>query len=86
MDKAATTSPAQKEKEMRTTTLTAPDISCDHCKTTIEREVGALDGVNTVIVDIPSRHVTITYDPAQVAETDVVSKLDDEGYPIRTTR
>jgi len=70
---------------METITLTAPDISCDHCKTTIEREIGALDGVNAVAVDIPSKHVTVTYDPAQLAETDIVAKLDDEGYPVAGT-
>lgn len=67
---------------MQTTTLTAPDISCEHCKTAIESGVGALDGVSTVFVDVPSRHVTVTYDPAQLTETDIVAKLDDEGYPV----
>lgn len=70
---------------METVTLTAPDISCEHCKATIEREVGALDGVNSVAVDVPSRHATVTYDPAQLTETDIVAKLDDEGYPVDGT-
>jgi copper chaperone len=67
---------------MNTVTLTAPDISCDHCKATIEREVGAMSGVQTVSVDVPSQHVTVTYDPAQLTDTDIVAKLDDEGYPV----
>jgi copper chaperone len=67
---------------METVTLTAPDISCDHCKATIEREVGALAGVNAVAVDVPSKHVTVTFDPAQLVEADIVARLDDEGYPV----
>jgi copper chaperone len=67
---------------MNTVTLTAPDISCEHCKATIEREVGAMNGVQTVSVDVPSQNVTVTYDPAQLTDTEIVAKLDDEGYPV----
>ena len=37
---------------METLKLTAPDISCDHCKHTIEQTVGALQGVEAVAVDV----------------------------------
>lgn len=67
---------------METVTLTAPDISCEHCKMTIEREVGALSGVQTCSVDIPSRQVSITYDPATVTRRQIVETLDEEGYPV----
>jgi copper chaperone len=67
---------------METITLIAPDISCDHCKNTIEREVGTLNGVQAVAVDVPSKHVIVSYDPAQVTENDIVTRLDDEGYPV----
>jgi copper chaperone len=67
---------------MNTVTLTAPDISCEHCKATIEREVGAMDGVQAVSVDVPSQHVTVTYDPAQLTDSDIVARLDEEGYPV----
>jgi copper chaperone CopZ len=71
-----------KEHSMETVTLTAPDISCEHCKATIEREIGGLHGVGAVAVDVPSQHVTVSYDPTQLDETDIVAKLDDEGYPV----
>ena len=36
-----------------------PGISCGHCKNAIEGEVGALDGVESVVVDIASKQVAV---------------------------
>lgn len=67
---------------MNTITLTASDISCEHCKATIEREVGALSGVQSVAVDVPERRITVAFDPEQVTQADIVEVLDEEGYPV----
>jgi copper chaperone len=67
---------------MEEITLTAPDISCEHCKMTIERELGALSGVHACSVDVPSKQVSVTYDPAGVTRDQIVETLDEEGYPI----
>ena len=50
-----------------TMTMTAPDISCEHCQRAIEGAVGALPGVSAVRVEIPTKAVRVAYDPAQVA-------------------
>jgi len=67
---------------METITLTAPDISCDHCKRTIEQTVGALAGVKAVTVAVAPKQVTVEYDPAQVDRAAIAAALDDEGYPV----
>ena len=67
---------------METISLTAPDISCEHCKMTIEREVGAISGVQACSVDIPSRQVSVTYDPTTVTRGQIVETLDEEGDPV----
>jgi copper ion binding protein len=67
---------------METITLTAPDISCAHCQATIEREVGSMNGIQTVSVDVPSKRVTVSFDPAEVSEGEIVARLDEEGYPV----
>ena len=36
-----------------------PSVSCDHCKATIEREVGKLTGVASVEVDVDSKQAVI---------------------------
>lgn len=54
---------------MQTITLTAPDISCAHCQQTIERELRTVAGVESVGVDVPSKRVSVTFDPAATSET-----------------
>ena len=39
---------------MESTTLVAPDISCEHCQHAIEGALGQTEGVNSVKVDIPT--------------------------------
>ena len=67
---------------MSTITLTAPDISCDHCKQTVEREVGALSGVRNVSVDVPTKQVSVTFDDTATSRAEIESTLDDAGYPV----
>ncbi len=67
---------------MESTTLIAPDISCEHCQHAIEGAVGKLEGVNQVRVDIPTKAVHIDYDPQQVTLAKIEEVLDDTGYTV----
>ena len=67
---------------MESTSLVAPDISCEHCQYAIEGAVGKLEGVNRVKVDIPSKTVDINYDPEKVTLTKIEEVLDDVGYTV----
>ncbi len=67
---------------METMTVTAPDISCEHCRSTIEGAVGALPGVGAVHVAIPMKTVQVSYDPARVSRRQIEAALDEEGYPV----
>ena len=62
-------------------TLVAPDISCDHCKHTIETELGSLAGVEQVQVEPPAKTVQVVYDETVVSEPAIRSRLDEIGYP-----
>lgn len=67
---------------MQTIILTAPDISCEHCQATIERELATVPGVESVSVDVPTKRVSVDYDPDQTSEAQIVARLDEEGYPV----
>jgi copper chaperone len=64
------------------TTLSVPDISCDHCVKTINGALGALPGVETVTTDIVTKTVQLRYDPTQVSMGTIETILDDAGYAI----
>jgi len=54
-----------------------PGISCGHCKAAIETEVGALDGVDSVDVDIESRQVAVL---GSAADDAVRAAIVEAGY------
>jgi copper chaperone len=67
---------------METTTLVAPDISCEHCQHAIEGALGELQGVSNVKVDIPTKTVQVIYNPQQVSLSKIEEVLDDTGYTV----
>ena len=67
---------------MKQITLLVPDISCGHCKSSIEGAVASMDGVARAEVSISKRTVDIEYDPALVDLTAIVSAIDDQGFEV----
>lgn len=67
---------------MTTDTLTVPEIHCGHCKTSIEEAVSALDGVDSVEVEIDPRVVNLTYDESTVNMDDIKAAIEAVGYEV----
>jgi len=59
----------------------ADDISCDHCRRAIETAVGAVEGVESVSVDVGARTVDVSVAGPEV-EAAVRGAIEDAGYPI----
>ncbi len=64
------------------TTLSVPDVSCEHCVKTINGALGVVAGVEQVHVDIPSKTVSLTYDEQQVSMERIEEILDEAGYAV----
>lgn len=60
------------------TTLSVPDMTCSHCKATVESALGTLSGVEEVTVDLSTRKVRIA-GPAPASA--LIAALDHAGYP-----
>jgi copper chaperone len=67
---------------MEHVTVTAPDISCDHCVATVKEAVGALPGVSSVEADPESKRVEIDFDSGRVSLTQIAAALEEAGYPV----
>jgi copper chaperone len=67
---------------MTTETLSVPDISCDHCRRTIETALGRLPGVRAGTVDVAARRVEVTYDETTLAPATIRETLSEEGYEV----
>lgn len=68
---------------MTTTTLNVPDISCDHCKTSIEGAVRELPDVVDVMVDVATKTVAVTYRDSLSLDT-VIAAIEEQGYETAT--
>ncbi len=67
---------------MTQVTLSVPDISCGHCKSSIEGAVGPLEGVASAVVAIDDRSVSIDYDGSDTTMEAIVSAIDEQGYEV----
>ncbi|HEY8648875.1 MAG TPA: heavy-metal-associated domain-containing protein [Candidatus Limnocylindria bacterium] len=67
---------------MAQTTLSVPDISCEHCERTITDTLSPVDGVKRVTVDIPAKAVTVEYDDVTVSVDRFKELLKEEDYPV----
>lgn len=65
---------------MEEKTVTIPAISCAHCAMTIKREIGGLDGVASVAVDIAAKRAAIRWTGPATWES-IRSVLEEIGYP-----
>jgi len=64
---------------MTTRTYSVPGISCGHCKSAIEGELAPLAGVESAVVDIETKTVTVV---GEITETDVRVAVDEAGYEV----
>ena len=63
------------------TKFTVPEISCGHCKETIESTLNSLENVDAVNVDIDQKSVEVK--SSSVLDLSLVSNmLDEQGYTV----
>ena len=67
---------------MTTTTLNVPDISCGHCKSSIEGAVNELAGIDKVEVHIEERTVDVAFDDTALDLAAIVEAIEDQGYEV----
>ncbi len=66
-----------------TTVLIVEGMSCGHCVASVNKAVGALQGVYTVNVDLPSKKVTVHYDAEIVSLENIKGAIEDQGYEVK---
>ena len=64
-----------------TAKFTVPEISCDHCKSTIIDTLSTVDVIESVEVSIETKDVTLK--SSEEIDLDLVkSLLDEQGYTV----
>ncbi|MEC3951873.1 heavy-metal-associated domain-containing protein [Nocardia sp. CDC153] len=66
---------------MATSTYTVTGMTCGHCVGSVQKEIGKIDGVTSVDVDLASGLVKVT-SAAPLADADVIAAVDEAGYEV----
>lgn len=66
-----------------TTVIGVEGMTCGHCVNAVQTEVGKVDGVTDVQVDLASGRVTIVADREPTAE-ELRAAVEEAGYEVRT--
>ncbi len=67
---------------MTTETLSVPDISCGHCKMSIEGALSQLAGVTSAEVHIEPRTVDVTWEDGAVNLDAIIDAIEEQGYEV----
>jgi len=57
-------------------------MSCSHCENAVKKSVSALDGVNSVSVDLKGKTVTVEYESSKVSLDRIKAEIEDQGYDV----
>jgi copper chaperone len=61
-----------------TVTYTVPGMHCGHCERAVSEELSAVAGVESVDVDLESKHVTVV--GSELDDATLRAAIDEAGY------
>jgi len=64
-----------------TVTYTVSGMTCGHCVASVTEEIGEVDGVTAVEVDLPTGKVVVT-STTPLAAADVEAAIHEAGYQL----
>lgn len=67
---------------MEKVTLNVTGMSCGHCVKAVEGSVGALEGVNSVQVNLDAATVEVEFNSGVVTLDEIKETIDDQGYDV----
>ncbi|WP_033288539.1 heavy-metal-associated domain-containing protein [Amycolatopsis jejuensis] len=66
---------------MREQTYTVTGMTCEHCVRSVTEEIGEIDGVDGVVVDLPTGKVTVRA-AGEITVADVRGAVEEAGYQL----
>jgi copper chaperone len=66
---------------MATSTYTVTGMTCGHCVSAVQKEIGGIEGVTGVDVDLASGRVEVT-SQAPLSDAAIAAAVDEAGYQL----
>ena len=63
-------------------TLKVEGMSCAHCVNAVESNVGELQGVSSVKVDLANGEVAVEFDNSKTSLTEIRETIEEQGYDV----
>jgi len=60
--------------------LNVPEMTCGHCEAAIQKEVSAVTGVSSVVVDLETKMVTVS--GSGIDHGSVIAAIDEAGFDV----
>lgn len=57
-------------------------MSCNHCKMAVEKEVGALPGMLSAVVDLGEKSLKVEYDGAKTNPESIRKAVEEAGFTV----
>lgn len=67
---------------MEQKTLNVKGMSCGHCISSIEGNVGKLNGIKSVKVNLSEGNVELTFDHTVVSLKEITDVIEEQGYDV----
>ncbi|MER2048274.1 MAG: copper chaperone CopZ [Solibacillus sp.] len=67
---------------MMSETLKVAGMSCGHCVNAVESNVGKLQGVSSVTVNLADGEVTVEYDSKKISLDEIKDTIEEQGYDV----
>ncbi len=72
--------------DLKKTSLLVTGMTCSNCAAAIERNVRKLPGAQEVYVDLASEKLSVVFDPGQLNEKSIITRVEQIGYGIATSK
>jgi len=63
-------------------TLQVQGMTCGHCVKSVENSVGAMNGVERVLVELTNGTVAVEYNDNEVNVQNIKDTIEDQGYTV----
>jgi len=62
--------------------FTVEGMSCNHCKMAVEKEVKALPGMLSAIVDLAAKMLNVEYDESKTTPVAIKAAVEEAGFTV----